>query len=121
MMMNNAVTAPAFSPTGTSATTEHECVLGTAGSQLITARSTIPRCIKTPDICPSTASVQPSTLDGREASIYVQCVCSALMCVFRTDVCAQCAGADIAHISSGCLADENSPARESSPNCPIRA
>jgi len=31
----------------------------------------IPRCITTPDICPSTASVQPSTLDGGEASIYV--------------------------------------------------
>jgi hypothetical protein len=43
MMMNNAVIAPAFSPSGTCATItsiEHVRVLGTAGSQLITARST---------------------------------------------------------------------------------
>ena len=31
----------------------------------------ISRCTTTPDICPSTAPVQPSTLDGEEASIYV--------------------------------------------------
>lgn len=39
MMMNNAVIAPALSPTGTSALIEHAWVLGPAGSQLITARS----------------------------------------------------------------------------------
>ena len=44
---------------------EHAWVLEPAGSQLITARSNASRCITTPDICPSTASVHSSTVEVR--------------------------------------------------------
>src|SRR5690606_16240763 len=74
-MMNNAVTAPALSSTSTCAPIELDRArVGVRASRFAAHHGAqhVSRCIMTPDICPSTASVQPSTLDSGEASIYVQ-------------------------------------------------
>src|SRR5690606_21295034 len=74
-MMNNAVTAPALSSTWTCAPIELDRArVGVRASRFAAHHGAqhVSRCIMTPDICPSTASVQPSTLDSGEASIYVQ-------------------------------------------------
>src|SRR5690606_16110392 len=73
-MMNNAVTAPALSSTWTCAPIELDRArVGVRASRFAAHHGAqhVSRCIMTPDICPSTASVQPSTLDSGEASIYV--------------------------------------------------
>src|SRR5690606_25875609 len=80
-MMNNAVTAPALSSTWTCAPIELDRArVGVRASRFAAHHGAqhVSRCIMTPDICPSTASVQPSTLDSGEASIYVHSVAIAL-------------------------------------------
>src|SRR5690606_38997017 len=76
-MMNNAVTAPALSSTWTCAPDRFDRArVGVRASRFAAHHGAqhVSRCIMTPDICPSTASVQPSTLDSGEASIYVHSV-----------------------------------------------
>jgi hypothetical protein len=71
--MNNAVTAPALSPPRTCAivaSTEHACVLGPAGSQLITARSDSMLHYDAGYMSEHRFR-SSSSLDGEEASIYV--------------------------------------------------
>src|SRR5512138_71531 len=80
-MMNNAVTAPALSSTWTCAPDRFDRArVGVRASRFAAHHGAqhVSRCIMTPDICPSTASVQPSTLDSGEASIYVHSVAIAL-------------------------------------------
>src|SRR5690606_37487718 len=70
-----AVTAPALSSTWTRAPDRFDRArVGVRASRFAAHHGAqhVSRCIMTPDICPSTASVQPSTLDSGEASIYVQ-------------------------------------------------
>ena len=73
-MMNNAVNAPALSPTWTCATIdpiEHACLLGPAGSKLITARSD-QMLHYDAEYMSEHRFRSSSSLDGEEASIYVQ-------------------------------------------------
>src|SRR5690606_26320842 len=84
LMMNNAVTAPALSSTWTCAPIELDRArVGVRASRFAAHHGAqhVSRCIMTPDICPSTASVQPSTLDSGEASIYVQGAGSAVLII----------------------------------------
>src|SRR5690606_18628471 len=86
-MMNNAVTAPALSSTWTCAPIELDRArVGVRASRFAAHHGAqhVSRCIMTPDICPSTASVQPSTLDSGEASIYVQLIPVNQICRART-------------------------------------
>ena len=72
--MNNAVNAPAKSPTWTCATIdpiEHACLLGPAGSKLITARSD-QMLHYDAEYMSEHRFRSSSSLDGEEASIYVQ-------------------------------------------------
>ena len=75
--MNNAVNAPAVNPTWTCAVvdkTEHAWVLGSAGSEAHHGAQQLPSLHYDAGYMSELRFLFADSLDGEEASIYVQCV-----------------------------------------------